>query len=374
MFAGIYFDSLKDRNESPSKVVQILRACHLEKHLAAERILEVLIDRLLDDEKDPGIALYVGKSQRLQRLLARALVNRNEGRAARKYICRYGLGLEPEFAPHCEEEEGGESLRALALAPAAGPVLTLPLPEERVVVVDGAAALARAWAALAAPGVDRVGLDCEWRPARRRGGGRGPGKVALLQVATRTHAFLFDLMALEPTWHDEEEGEEQQEDGEATVDDLEEEGECKLGSEGLAGAEEDGGSAVGEGYAALLGELFAAPHVTKLGYNFRADLRRLRASFPRRPALWRRVRPLVDLAELHAARYPGARGGLGGLCRAALGGAALDKREQASDWEARPLRPAQRRYAALDAFCLLRVWDAAGGGGAGDGEGGSALL
>ena len=36
----------------------------------------------------------------------------------------------------------------------------------------------------------------------------------------------------------------------------------------------------------------------------------------------------------------------------------LDKAEQCSDWDRRPLREAQAAYAALDAAVLLRLWDA----------------
>lgn len=37
-------------------------------------------------------------------------------------------------------------------------------------------------------------------------------------------------------------------------------------------------------------------------------------------------------------------------------GKCLDKREQISDWERRPLRPKQVLYAAIDAFCLIQVY------------------
>lgn len=38
-------------------------------------------------------------------------------------------------------------------------------------------------------------------------------------------------------------------------------------------------------------------------------------------------------------------------------GKPLDKRERMSNWLKKPLRPAQRRYAALDAFVLIKIHD-----------------
>lgn len=38
-------------------------------------------------------------------------------------------------------------------------------------------------------------------------------------------------------------------------------------------------------------------------------------------------------------------------------GAELDKSDQFSNWEKRPLRESQLLYAALDAFCLIEIFD-----------------
>jgi hypothetical protein len=112
-----------------------------------------------------------------------------------------------------------------------------------------------------------------------------------------------------------------------------------------------------------------------VGFAFRGDAARLKAAFPGLGAgTGRRV---VDCQDLAAARRQalclrpslaaGGGGGGGGaaaagraglglaaVCAAALG-ARLDKREQCSDWDRRPLLPAQCAYAALDAAVLLAL-------------------
>jgi ribonuclease D len=50
------------------------------------------------------------------------------------------------------------------------------------------------------------------------------------------------------------------------------------------------------------------------------------------------------------------RAGLSAVC-AALLGCQLDKTPQMSDWERRPLTAEQRHYAALDAHCLLELYE-----------------
>ncbi len=49
--------------------------------------------------------------------------------------------------------------------------------------------------------------------------------------------------------------------------------------------------------------------------------------------------------------------GLSGLCESYLG-LPLDKRDQMSDWDKRPLSEDQISYAALDALVLLEIFEA----------------
>ncbi len=60
---------------------------------------------------------------------------------------------------------------------------------------------------------------------------------------------------------------------------------------------------------------------------------------------------VVDLQQLQP------KGGLSMLCMSILG-QPLDKTQQCSDWQSRPLSQQQLLYAALDAQCLVRVYEA----------------
>jgi hypothetical protein len=53
---------------------------------------------------------------------------------------------------------------------------------------------------------------------------------------------------------------------------------------------------------------------------------------------------------------PEQQRGLSALCVKLLG-QPVDKREQCSVWDRRPLRVSQMRYAALDAYCMLMLFD-----------------
>ena len=197
-----------------------------------------------------------------------------------------------------------------------------PVPRERVHWVSDAAGVAAMRAATLDPARNPstregypplVGLDGEWKP-----GSRTP--VSILQVATRSDAFVVDLFAVaDPT------------------------------------------SAACAPFDAFLAELFESEAVVKLGFSFGYDLSRMRVSYPHLAALRSKRDPrfLIDvkqLAHVASANRTNLRVGLATLTRLVLG-ANLSKAEQCSDWSRRPLAEAQLAYAAADAFYLCLIFD-----------------
>ena len=174
-------------------------------------------------------------------------------------------------------------------------------------------------------------MDPARNPTTREGyPHRGPGRrgspgsrtpVSILQVATRTDAFVVDMFAV---------------------------------------AKRDAPDDAREAFDAFLHELLRSAEVYKLGFSFGYDLTRMKASYPHLASLREKGEPraMVDVKQLaHAAsaNRSNLRVGLATLTKMTLG-ATLSKEQQCSDWSRRPLAPAQP-HAAADAFYLNLIFD-----------------
>lgn len=162
-----------------------------------------------------------------------------------------------------------------------------------------------------------LGFDAEWKPVRGT-----QGRMALLQIASETKVFLFDIMQLSRI---------------LTYGDW-----------------------------ALLKSIFTDKKITKLGFDTRDDSKLLKDVMG--PVEMNSVKDMAlimrALEKLRAEHmkpkghiFPVARG-LSRLCNILLG-KPLNKSKKLSmtNWENRPLARVFLEYAALDAYCLVLCWN-----------------
>ncbi|XP_078189012.1 exonuclease mut-7 homolog isoform X8 [Callithrix jacchus] len=200
----------------------------------------------------------------------------------------------------------------------------LPIPRENIYLLTSQEDLARHKDALLQP-QQVVGVDLEWTLVFIAGGRPRP---SLLQVATEGCVFLLDILAF---------------------------------TQPPAG---QGAQA----FSQLVAQLLSDPSITKLGYGMAGDLQKLGMSCPILAHVEKQVLGGVDLLLVHRqmrmagmptpgmARAGGLRG-LSLLVQQVLG-TTLDKTQQLSNWDRRPLFEEQLIYAAADAYSLLEVHQA----------------
>ncbi|CAO3586114.1 unnamed protein product [Absidia cylindrospora] len=108
----------------------------------------------------------------------------------------------------------------------------------------------------------------------------------------------------------------------------------------------------------ILQRVFESKTCMKLAYDFGGDLSLLGACMPS-VKTWK-INNFKDMNKLR--HYSNNKlgspitGGLAGVVMTFLG-VSMNKKQQLSNWEKRPLTPEQITYAACDAYCLLEIYD-----------------
>ncbi|XP_071947035.1 exonuclease mut-7 homolog isoform X2 [Antedon mediterranea] len=193
----------------------------------------------------------------------------------------------------------------------------LNLPYEKIVIVDQEYMLESCIQQLTRA-KSIIGIDMEWKP----GFLKTKCRVAVVQLACESHIYLIDMLALDPN------------------------PDCLVW---------------------LMESILCDEDVLKLGYGIRNDLQMLVKSYPFLSDCVHKMEGMNDLSILQSkleSVKPNILGatscemdrGLSGLVNRCFG-RPLDKKEQMSNWECRPLNYSQIVYAALDAYCLLEVFN-----------------
>ncbi|XP_043287012.1 exonuclease mut-7 homolog [Venturia canescens] len=197
----------------------------------------------------------------------------------------------------------------------------LRLPRERVTVVDNPQSF-NEFLRGALTGVQIVGIDAEWKPSF----GVKQSAVALIQIATESGVYIFDVITMGKEYNDL--------------------------------------------WMGMREALFENKNIIKLGFGLAQDMAIIHETLPALSHVKASGHDYVDLLNVwqrlikdHNFVFPYkgderfTKQNLSKLVEISLG-RRLNKADQFSNWERRPLRESQIIYAALDAYCLLEVHSA----------------
>ncbi|XP_076171130.1 exonuclease mut-7 homolog isoform X2 [Ptiloglossa arizonensis] len=165
-----------------------------------------------------------------------------------------------------------------------------------------------------------VGIDLEWKPNF----GTKKTELALIQIATETNVYILDVTTM--------------------------------------------GTKLEEFWTELVSTLFENKNILKLGFGIAHDMTVMRVSLPALSnvkmygegyldivVLWKKLVDDYKFVFPHKGDDHFTKKSLSKLVELCLG-QKLDKSDQFSNWEQRPLRESQIMYAALDAYCLLEIY------------------
>ncbi|XP_046587355.1 exonuclease mut-7 homolog isoform X1 [Neodiprion lecontei] len=166
-----------------------------------------------------------------------------------------------------------------------------------------------------------VGIDSEWKPSF----GTKQSDLALIQIATKTTVYILDVIST--------------------------------------------GKELTDLWAKIGIMLFDNKNILKLGFGLAHDIGMIRESLPALASIKATGQGYMDLLHLwrkltkeHCFQFPYkgdsafTNESLSKLVELCMGHR-LNKSDQFSNWERRPLRESQLTYAALDAYCLLEIFE-----------------
>ncbi|XP_068236567.1 exonuclease mut-7 homolog isoform X2 [Palaemon carinicauda] len=194
---------------------------------------------------------------------------------------------------------------------------TLSIPQENIILIDSVEEFDKSMIELTKSSI--LGLDSEWKPSFGVGSGE---QVSLMQLATPTHAYLIDIITLQPLMNDS--------------------------------------------HWMQLGNLFTNANITKLGYGIKNDFKILAKLHSQLKKALTTPKNVIDFDSKKAVLLETLPGifpfnnstykGLSDLVYRCFG-KPLDKSEQFSNWAHRPLTRSQKVYAGLDAICLIDIYN-----------------
>ncbi|XP_022106698.1 exonuclease mut-7 homolog [Acanthaster planci] len=307
------------------------------RDLAAVRFLlyKKYIEQTLDAENwDELICNTIRDNTALQEEFINLLMEYNDPPAAAKWAVHYGIDqskLAADVAGAIEmhnacppPSDEPDNWDVDALTPQV-PFYQLNLPLGSIVMVDNFHLLEVCERHITQE--DKlIGIDMEWTPCFTA---TQTTRVAIVQLATFSRIYLLDMPAL-------------------------------MASEA-------------DMVVIFFHSFLSSSRALKLGYGISGDFQMLTKSYPSLKGAVSAVQRLVDLCSLteqilkaepdflkrpEASETDPSSSSVKGLSELTLMcfGRALDKKEQLSDWEKRPLRSSQLQYAALDALCLLEIY------------------
>ncbi|NXJ95664.1 MUT7 Exonuclease, partial [Corythaixoides concolor] len=333
MLSKLIFRLLDRFNVDPALCPNVINQRHLRtlNYLFYKRFVE---KTMTQENWTDHVQSTVGENRWLQGHLIQLLLSYCDLTAAAKWAQRCSLpremlpdGVADELQKLQIQERVEEAVKADNYEESKKKdYYQLPIPRTSIHFLQTWEETLQCWEKVLRPG-QVVGIDMEWRPSF---GMVGKPRVSLLQMALKDEVFLLDLPRL---------------------------------------LEQAGTEAEKEKLPRFIQMLYSDAAITKLGYGMSGDLSSLAATWSALKDMDKQAQGVIDLLKVdkqvdvlspeqsyedRGFRQP--EKGLSLLVQHVLG-KPLDKTEQLSNWEKRPLREEQILYAASDAYCLLEIYE-----------------